>query len=213
MNALSPLLLEQLRPQNLAEITLPDADISFLKAMVATGTTMNLLFYGKPGAGKTSTARIILKEIDADCKEMNGSHNNGDKTMVKEIEGFAYTTSLIQRPKVCFIDEADFMQKGVQDPLRYIIENSSANCRFLMTANNLGSISPALQSRCMPISFDIMSKDRAAIIDRMSIQYDKKLQNLGYKFDQNKIHEIISLNFPDFRSIANRFQKETLMAA
>lgn len=213
MNVIAPLLSEQLRPQNLAEITLPDDTIKSLEAMVASGSPMNLLFYGNPGTGKTSTAKILLKAIDADFIELNGSFNNGDKGMVKKIEGFAYTTSMTGRPKICFIDEADYMPKAVQEPLRYVIEKASDHCRFLMTANTLGNMTPAIQSRCMPISFDIMSKDRAGIINRMTVQYDHKLRNLGYKFDQKNIHEIISLNFPDYRKIANRFQMETLKAA
>jgi DNA polymerase III delta prime subunit len=213
MHAIAPLLSELLRPQSLAEITLPDDEIIFLEAMVASGSPMNLLFYGKPGSGKTSTARILLKDLDADFIELNGSFNNGDKTAVKRIEGFAYSTSMIGRPKVCFIDEADFMPKAVQDPLRYIIEKASDNCRFIMTANNLGGLSSAIQSRCMPLCFDIQSKDRQVIIDRMTKQYEAKLGAMGYSFDQKKIHEIISLYFPDFRRIANRFQMETFKAA
>jgi DNA polymerase III delta prime subunit len=213
MNTIAPLLSEVLRPQNLAEITLPDNEIRFLEAMVASGSPMNLLFYGKPGSGKTSTAKIILEAIDADFIEMNGSFNNGDKGMVKRIEGFAYTTSMTGRPKICFIDEADYMPKAVQDPLRYIIERSSDNCRFLMTANGLSGLTPAIQSRCMPLCFDIQIRDRNAIIDRMSRQYQVKLESLGYSFDQKKIYEIVSLHFPDFRKIANRFQMETFKAA
>jgi DNA polymerase III delta prime subunit len=213
MNSISPLLSEQLRPQNLAEITLPDDDIRFLEAMTASKTTMNLLFYGKPGTGKTSTAKIILNEIDADMKVLNGSFNEGDKTMVKQIEGFAYSSSLMQKPKVCFIDEADYLPKAVQQPLRYIIEQASSHCRFLMTANNLSQLSPALQSRCQPLCFDIRAKDRAEVITKMTKQYDYKLQQAGFKFDEKKIHEIISLYFPDFRKIANRFQMETFKVA
>jgi DNA polymerase III delta prime subunit len=213
MNTIAPLLSEVLRPQSLAEITLPDDEISFLEAMVASRSPMNLLFYGKPGNGKTSTARILLKAFDADFIELNGSFNNGDKTAVKRIEGFSYSTSMIGKPKVCFIDEADFMPKAVQDPLRYIIEQASDNCRYIMTANNLGGLSSAIQSRCMPLCFDIQSKDRQMIIDRMTGQYEAKLDALGYSFDKKKIHEIISLYFPDFRRVANRFQMETLKVA
>ena len=213
MNVIAPLLSEVLRPQSLAEITLPDDEIRFLEAMVASGSPMNLLFYGKPGSGKTSTAKILLKTMNADFIELNGSFNNGDKTAVKRIEGFSYSTSMIGRPKVCFIDEADFMPKAVQDPLRYIIERASDNCRYIMTANNLGGLSSAIQSRCMPLCFDIQSKDRQMIIERMTKQYEVKLGALGYLFDQKKIHEIISLYLPDFRKIANRFQMETFKAA
>ena len=208
MNVHTKLLSETLRPQTLAEITLPDDDIRFLEAMTASKTTMNLLFYGKPGAGKTSTAKIILKEIDADHIILNGSFNEGDKAFIKLIRGFAYTTSMLERPKVCFIEEADFTPSAVQDGLRFIIEDTSENCRFIMTANNINKMTDAIKSRCQPLSFDISVKDRAAILARMTKQYDHKLQQAGIKIEQQKIHEIISLYFPDFRMIANRFQKE-----
>ena len=213
MNAIAPLLSELLRPQSLAEITLPDDDIRFLEAMVASKSTMNLLFYGKPGAGKTSTARIILKEIDADVRIFNGSFNEGDKNLIRMIKGYAYSASLYEQPKVCFIDEADYLPMSVQEALRFIIEDSFENCRFLMTANNIGKLSNAIQSRCQPMCFDIRASDRANIIDRMTQQYDQKLQQNSIKLETKKIHEIISLYFPDFRKIANRFQMETYKAA
>jgi DNA polymerase III delta prime subunit len=213
MNIHTQLLSETLRPQTLAEITLPDDDIRFLEAMTASKTTMNLLFYGKPGAGKTSTAKIILKEIDADVRIFNGSFNEGDKAFIKMIKGYAYTTSMLERPKVCFIDEADFMPVPVQEALRFIIEETSENCRYLMTANNIDKMTDAIKSRCQPLSFDISVKDRVNIIDRMTKQYDHKLQQVGIKLDEKKINEIISLYFPDYRKIANRFQMETFRTA
>ena len=75
------LLSELLRPQQLGDLTLPQRDIERLKQMVHSGTIMNMIFYGRPGLGKTSAARAIIADLvtnaDADCCELNGSSGNG----------------------------------------------------------------------------------------------------------------------------------------
>jgi replication-associated recombination protein RarA len=65
------LLSEHLRPRHLADLNLPDPLLGSLERMVKRGSILNLLFYGKPGIGKTSAARILLREIEADVYELN----------------------------------------------------------------------------------------------------------------------------------------------
>ena len=103
------LLSELLRPRSIAELNLPPDISNSLQRMEKSGSVMNLLFYGEPGIGKTSAARILTEKTDV--YEINGSFNNGDKTMLRGIEAFASTMSLIDRPKVCFIDEAEYLTK------------------------------------------------------------------------------------------------------
>jgi DNA polymerase III delta prime subunit len=203
-----PLLSEVLRPQALADINLPDHLIASLERMVQSGSMMNLLFYGKPGIGKTSAARILLRELDVDVLELNGSFNNGDKTMVKRIENFASTVSLLGKPKVVFIDEADQMSKDVQASLRYPIEQMSGHTRFLMTANEVEKLTPAIRSRCLPICFDVSVLDAPAVVERMVGRYEEKLTENGYSPDPNRLREIVSVYFPDLRTVANQFQLE-----
>jgi putative ATPase len=208
MTNIKPLLSEVLRPQVLADINLPDHLIASLERMVTSGSMMNLLFYGKPGIGKTSAARILMRELDADFYELNGSFNNGDKTMVKGIENFASTISLCGKPKICFIDEADHMSKEVQASLRYVIEKVSINTRFLLTANDVDKLIPAMLSRCHPICFDVSAVDAGAVVERMASRYEEKLADNGYSADPKRLREIVSIYFPDLRTVANQFQLE-----
>jgi replication factor C small subunit len=201
------LLSEQLRPQTLADLNQPDDLIVSFKRMVERQSIPNMLFYGKPGIGKTSAARILLKEINANIYELNGSTNKGDKTMLNDIECFASSISLEGHPKVCFIDEADYMSNSIQAPLRYMIEKFSANTRFLLTANELERLSPAIQSRCMPINFDVFPMDVPNVISRMVSRYHERIDNLGCKAERDKIHKIVSLYFPDLRMISNQLER------
>ena len=208
MTNFKPLLSEVLRPQTLADLNLPENISSSLDRMVKSGSAMNLLFYGKPGIGKTSTARILINELRADVYELNGSFNNGDKTMVRVIESFASTMSLSDGPKICFIDEADHMSTDVQASLRYVIERVSSNTRFLLTANDISKLTPAMKSRCLPICFDVPPHQFRDVVDRMTLRYEQRLNELGYTTDTKRIREIVAYYFPDLRTIANMFQLE-----
>ena len=200
------LLNELLRPQSLADINLPNTTISRLEKMVASGFPMNMIFYGQPGIGKTSAARILIQ--NSDFYELNGSHNSGDKGMVNLIERFCSTMSLLGRPKVVFIDEADFMSKPVQDALRYTIEKVSNYARFILTANDNKKLTPAIKSRCVGICFDVVSKDRPEVIDRLVSRYQVRLEELGITVDPKRLQEIAAIYFPDLRAVANQIDFE-----
>lgn len=198
------LLSEILRPQCIAELNLTERISDSLKRMEKSGSVMNLLFYGEPGIGKTSAARILTAK--ADVYEINGSFTPGDKTMLKEIEAFASAISLLSQPKVCFIDEAEYLTKEVQAGLRYTIEKFSRTTRFILTANDFKKITPALRSRCASICFDVAPKDRREVVDKMVARYERVLPTLGYTVDSVRLREIVGIYFPDLRTIANQLE-------
>jgi DNA polymerase III delta prime subunit len=200
------LLSELLRPQSLDDINLPIDLLNSLKRMECSGFPMNLTFYGKPGIGKTSAARILVR--NSDVYELNGSFNCGDKAMVKDIERFGSTMSLANLPKVVFIDEADFMPATVQDALRHTIEKFTKGTRFILTANDISKIKSPIQSRCTPICFDVPIKHQAEVVERMCQRYEIRLTELGVNFHPQRLREIAGLYFPDLRDIANHFQLE-----
>ncbi len=202
------LLSEQLRPQCLADLLLPSNLRESFQYMIETRSPMNMTFYGKPGIGKTSAARILFKEMDADVFELNGSFNSGDKTMLQEIRSYAYTMSLFEKPKVCFIDEADYLSKEVQASLRGLIEGVSHNTRFIMTVNDIDKMTPPILSRCEPVCFDVNPVEASKTIESISERYVFRLIGLGYEADIKTVKNIVCLYFPDLRRIANQFQLE-----
>jgi putative ATPase len=205
-NQHAPLLNEILRPKTLGELNLSDVLIARLERMERSGFPMNMIFYGKPGIGKSSAARVLVQ--NSDVLELNGSHNSGDKRMVNTIESFCSTMSLIGLPKVVYIDEADFMSKVVQDALRYTIEQMSDNARFVLTANNFSKLTPAIRSRCLGICFDVEPANQIQVVERMTGRYRERLDDLGIIFDYQRLKEIVGIYFPDLRMVANQIQFE-----
>jgi replication factor C small subunit len=207
-------LSEHLRPQQLRDLTLPEQAIERLQRLLDRQAPMNLLFYGKPGLGKTSAARIFTKARDCnneeiyDSIEINGSLQTGIDSVRTIIDGFASTVSLFGRFKICFIDEADYLSSNAQASLRGVIERFSHNTRFIMTVNDLNKISAALQSRMICIPFDINASNRTATIARMTNRYAERLGELDVSFDRVRLNQIVSNYFPDFRQIASRLEFE-----
>ena len=146
-------LCDHLRPTSLRDLFQPLPSVQRLEQMVRDRHLMNMLFYGQPGVGKTSAARILLKELDAEVFEINGSETTGIDTVRDEISHFCGTASLWDRLKVVFIDECEYVSRNAQAALRGIIEKHP-HIAFLLTANDTSKLHPALKSRCLEVCFD-----------------------------------------------------------
>jgi DNA polymerase III delta prime subunit len=205
-------LTELLRPQELSELTLPEREIERLQRMLNAHNPMSMLFYGPPGMGKTSAARIFVKARgDFDTYEVNGSLETGIDTVRSSIERFASTLSFTEGPKLCFIDEAEYLSKNAQASMRGVIERFSNTCRFLLTVNDIGKIMPAIRSRLVCISFAIDAVSGPSIIARMQKRLSTKLEACGVRFDPERLNDIVAMYFPDFRSIVNRLEFEFIV--
>ena len=146
-------LTELLRPREFEDLFQPTAMVGSLRRMVSEKTLSNMLFYGSPGIGKTSAAKILIHKLGNNCYEINGSAETGRET-VKDIDKAASSCGLFDGPRVIFIDEADFLSNATQAALRGTIERNR-HCRFILTANDIRRFHPALKSRCIPICFDV----------------------------------------------------------
>jgi DNA polymerase III delta prime subunit len=196
------------RPRRLGDLTIPQRHIDTLRRMVETGNIMNMVFYGEPGLGKTSAARVIIETAKIDAMELNGSSLNGIDAVRNRIEPFVSRMSLTGGVKVCFIDEADYLSKNAQASLRHLTENSSSHCRFLFTVNELHKLIPAIQSRLTLACFDILTTEREQMLQRLRVRYRTKLADLGIKHDDTRLNEIIGIYYPDFRKIAQQIEYE-----
>ena len=77
-----------------------------------------------------------------------------------------------------------------------------------MTVNDISKMTDAIQSRCLPICFDVPKKEINAFVKQAVIKYSNKLDQANIVIDPVTIKETIETRFPDFRSIANNFQLE-----
>jgi len=204
------LLSEKLRPKNFDELVLDDFFKKKLKKMYDSKNVMNMIFYGKSGSGKTSAAKIFADSEEFDTLPINGSLETQIDVVRTKILNFATSMSMYQHHKICFIDEADYLSKSSQASLRGVIEETSKNCRYIFTANDISKMHPALCSRLMPLCFDMTPTQIEVELEKYKIRIITLLKIQSPDVDEQRISRLIDMNYPDYRTIANKIEFEML---
>lgn len=160
----------------------------------------NMLFYAPAGTGKTTLAKIIVKNLDCDYLMINASDENGIDTIRDKVKGFASAASF-KSIKVVILDEADFITIQGQAALRNVIEAFSRSTRFILTCNFVERIIDPLQSRCQVLK--IVPPTKMDVYNHLVWILDDQL-NLSYQ--QEDIKSLIVKYYPDMRKMLNVLQ-------
>lgn len=203
------LWVEKYRPQKIDDCILPESLKKTFKDYVAQGELPHFLLCGTAGVGKTTIAKALCNEIGAEYVILNGSDTGGHiDTLRTTIKGFATSVSLTDAKKVIILDEADYLQANSTQPaLRNYMEEFSANCRFIFTANYKNRIIEPIHSRCAVIEFKIDSKEKQEIAASFFKRATAILKQEGIEFDPKVVAELITKHFPDYRRILNEMQR------
>lgn len=193
------LWVEKYRPQKLEEMVLDESVKKFVKQYLEKNTICNLTLVGRPGIGKTTLAKVIVNELQAQYLYINASSERGIDVIKTTIQDFCDSVGInVDRPKIVILDEADGLTADAQGSLRNLIETASSDTRFILTANFSGKLIEPLTSRCNPLNIGFGEKEAfAKIVDIL------KKENV--KFSGNDVktiyEEVVLKNFPDMRRI------------
>jgi DNA polymerase III delta prime subunit len=203
VNTENSLLVEKYRPTNLNNYVGNENIKKSISNYIGQNDIQNLIFYGPAGTGKTTLAKLIIKNIDCDYIYINASDERGIETIRDKVSGFASVASF--KPlKVIILDEADFLTIQAQASLRNIIETFSRTTRFILTCNFIERIIDPLQSRCQTLK--IVPPSKLDIVKHLNKITDKE----GIKVSKiNDLAMVVNNNYPDIRKMLNTIQLST----
>jgi DNA polymerase III delta prime subunit len=204
------LWVEKYRPRNIVTCVLPTETKKIFIDFVNNNEIPNLLLCGTSGVGKTTVAKALCNELEADWILINGSEERNIDTLRVKIKQFASTVSLTVDggPKIVILDEADYLNpQSTQPALRGFIEEFSKNCRFIFTCNYKNRIIQPLHSRCSVIDFTIEANQKPQIAAQIFQRILQILTDEKVEYNEKVVVEVINKFFPDFRRMLNEIQK------
>jgi replication factor C small subunit len=196
------LLVEKYRSKALDEYVGNENIKKTIQQYLNQNDIQNLIFYGTAGTGKTTLAKLIVKNLDCDYLYINASDERGIETIRDKVSSFASTASF-QPLKVVILDEADFLTIQAQASLRNVIETFSLTTRFIMTCNYVERIIDPLQSRCQVLKIVPPSKKEVAV----HLASIMAVEGISYNLEDLKV--IVNQYYPDLRKCLNTIQLST----
>ena len=205
----SLLWVEKYRPKTIEDCILPESIKKTLRDVVSQNKIPNLMFTGTSGIGKTTAARAICNETQADYLIINGSDEGRMiDTLRTKLTQFCSTISLSGGRKVVILDEADYMNAdSVQPAMRNFTERFADNCSFIFTCNYKNRIIEPIHSRCAVIDFSLKNGEKQVIAARFMKRVEGILSDESIDYDKEVIAKLVLKHFPDFRRVLNELQR------
>mgnify|MGYP003114610115 FL=1 len=197
------LWVEKYRPSNLDTYIGNDHLKSKVSVYLESGDLPHLLLYGKAGTGKTTLAKILVKNIECDYLYINASDENNVETVRTKVKNFASTMGF-KDYKIIILDECDYITPNAQAALRNLMETFSKHCRFILTCNFVERIIDPIQSRCQ--SFQIIPPSKKEVAKHI---HDILLKE-NVMSDMKDLKVLIDSGYPDIRRVINAAQRNII---
>lgn len=153
-------LAERMRPQTLDEVvgqTHLLGDNEILRQIVKNQEPVSLILWGPPGSGKTTLARVIAKEVNAEFTELSAV-TSGKKDVEKVIEHAKQNWNL-QLRTVLFVDEIHRFNKAQQDAFLPHVESGLITLIGATTENPSFEVITPLLSRSRVLVLEPLTKE------------------------------------------------------
>ncbi len=202
-------LAARMRPRNLDEYIGQDHIVGkgrLLRRAIAADQLTSVIFYGPPGSGKTTLARVIANHTKSNFLTLNAVLTGiaDIRDSIKKAEEFF---NLYSRRTILFVDEVHRWNKSQQDALLPWVENGTIILIGATTENPFFEVNKALVSRSRVFQLkplttqDLHNAANQAIRDK-----ERGYGNWDVQFEDGALEHLIETANGDARSLLNALE-------
>ena len=202
-----PPLADRVRPRNLDVFVGQEhltGNEKILSLISENKQPFSMMFWGPPGSGKTTLARIIAKTAEADIHKLSAV-SSGVKDLRKVISQGEKNKDLGELT-VLFIDEIHRFSKSQQDSLLNAVEDGTVILIGATTENPSFEIISPLLSRCKVLVLNPLSNTALDTILDHAFNTDIILQKNQIDFPQKIREQLIQSAGGDARKMLNTLE-------
>jgi len=172
-------LAERMRPQVPADYVGQEALLAPgqpLRLMLDSGDLRSLLLWGPPGSGKTSLARLLAQQAEAQLFELSAVSAGVKDLRAVMQQAREHQSGLFASRTLLFIDEIHRFNKAQQDALLHSVETGEIILMGATTENPSFEVIPALLSRCQVFVLQSLSPEALQALLQRALTQDPWLQ-------------------------------------
>lgn len=196
-------LAARMRPRTLDEFVGQEPAVgpgSMLRGAIERGRLPSIILWGPPGCGKTTLARILASQVNAEFVAISAvSSGVAD---LRKVMAESQARRVGGRRTVLFIDEIHRFNKAQQDVILPYVEDGTVTLIGATTENPSFEVIAPLLSRSRVIRLKQLERpDLVSVIDRALADRERGLGGLGLSISDDAMSALISGGNGDARAV------------
>jgi putative ATPase len=202
-------LADRMRPRSLDEVAGQEQLLGagrLLRRMIEEDRLMSIIFWGPPGSGKTTLARIIARHTAAEFVPFSAV-TSGIKEIRQVMSDAAKIRSAFSRRTILFVDEIHRFNRAQQDAFLPYVENGTIILIGATTENPSFEINSALLSRVKVLVLNQLSEDELVrILSQALADRERGLGHLGAVMSDDQLRRLAAYTGGDARIALNTLE-------